>query len=235
MNKDFIKRVAVFGVSFLSFFAIICIAVAAVAFVRLKPETKTDGNTGDKTVTEKTESISEVTAESQSFSLAVMCDSGNFHNICCLTYNADNGTVDCVGIPDTEININGVQMSIGDLYEKRTEDEFLSACSKTAQKSIKKYLIFNKKSFVKIADRFGGILYNKNDNEPVILSGISATDHLSEDGFFESAVLYLVNSFVGHSSGNGVTSDFLFLYSNCTTNLSYPDFYDNKELFGITE
>lgn len=242
MNLNFIKKLLVFSVVFIMSLVVFAASALVLYFTGNSgvtaeksnvpltseiAETKKEEQQPETVKSESTNSEKEqtVVADNNAFCVAVICDAGDNEVLCAVTVDAEFKNAKTTAIKNETVESKGANLRIGELLEKRSIPEFLSACSKTARKSIKKYIKFDYKNFIKTTDRFGGIMYNDND-EKITLSGNQAAEKLFEEGFFENAVQDLIKSFVLGRSGYGYMSDFLFLKDNVETNLSYVDYVD---------
>lgn len=97
----------------------------------------------------------------------------------------------------------------------------LTACFKQSGISGEYYFKFDRKSFVKVADRSNNLVYNVGTAEERLLTGEQARQLLTPDNFAGFCAVIAEKSMQGSLSG-----EFLYFVRTVENNLSYPKFYD---------
>lgn len=98
---------------------------------------------------------------------------------------------------------------------------FLTACFKESGINGEYYFKFDRKSFVKVADRSNNLVYNVGTADERLLTGEQARQLLNSDNFAEFCASIAEKSMQGDPS-----DEFLYYVRNVENNLSYPKFYD---------
>ncbi len=88
-------------------------------------------------------------------------------------------------------------------------------------KNHSKFIITGKDFFIKIADRYGGLVYNEDNGAISLLTGKQAVSVLDAELFTEFCV-----QLCSTASNDSLYDLFVLLADNTENNLNYPDFYN---------